>query len=165
MWPFPRKAVESPRNPKPDDWSLAQGQRDGFPMIVRMANAYKGLAPIPAYDHHLIVSVHLRNPRPNGFPSTEEGDDLKAFEVNICRRLEANNDSLCVLVVTNSGLRDLIFYTRNLESADQLTKDFLAAGTGFVVEYLIEPDEGWNIYQHFCRWIVPATPPETKTSA
>jgi hypothetical protein len=134
-------------------------------MIVRMANAYRGLAPLPAYDHRLIVSIHLRNPRPNGLPSSEEGDDLAALEMNICSQLETGNDFLCVLVVTNNGLRDLIFFTRNVEGARQRTESALSAFTGFVVEFWIEPDEGWEIYRHFSRWIRPAAPPETKTSA
>jgi hypothetical protein len=165
MWPFSRKTDESSRTLKPDSWSLAQGERDGFPMIVRMANAYRDLAPIPGYDHHLIISVHLRNPRPNGFPSSEEGDDLTALELSICRLLEADNDSLCVLVVTNNGLRDFIFYTRNVESATQRTEDFLATGTGFVVEFLIKCDEGWEIYQHFSRWLKSPIPSQTTISA
>ncbi len=151
MWPFPKGAGKSPRTPKPDDWSLAQGERDGFPMIVRMANAYRDLAPIPAYDHHLIVSVHLRNPRPNGFPSSEEGDDLQALEMNICRLLESENNSLCVLAITNNGLRDLIFYTRNVESVKQRIEDAGAVFRGFEVEFSIGPAEGWRIYLHFCR--------------
>jgi hypothetical protein len=165
MWPLSNDLSEFSRPTAPDDWSLAQGERDGFPMIVRMANAYSGLAPVPAYNHHLIISIHLRNPQPNGFPSSEEGDDLAALETNLCRLLEAGNDSLCVLVVTNNGLRDLIFYTRNVESAKQWTEDTLAAGTGFVIEFWIEPDESWDIYQHFCSWLSRPKSSETKTSA
>jgi len=156
MWPFLKKSGQSPRSPRPDDWTLSRGERDGFPMIVRIANAYRGLAPVPGYDHHVIVSVHLRNPRPNGFPSSEEADDLKALEINICRLLESGNESLCVLVVTNNGLRDLIFYTRNVESVKQRTEDAKSVFFGFKSEFWIEPDERWEIYQHFCKWLAPA---------
>jgi hypothetical protein len=159
MWPFSQKAGEPSRASKPDDWTLGQGERDGFPMIVRMANAYTGLAPIPAYDHHLIVSAHLRNPRPNGFPSSEEGDDLAALEMNFCRLLEIDNESLCVLVITNNGLRDFIFYTRNLDSVRQRTEDAKAMFNGFAVEFSIEPDKDWTIYQHFSRWLRPTNQP------
>jgi hypothetical protein len=125
-------------------------------MIVRMENAYTGLAPIPAYDHHVIISIHLRNPRPNGFPSSEVGDDLEALEMNICRLLEIDRESLCVLVVTNNGLRDLIFYTRKVKSVKQRTEDAISLYKGFVVEFWIQPDESWEIYQHFSRWLTPA---------
>jgi hypothetical protein len=161
MWPFSKKAGESTRASDPNDWILGQGERDGFPMIVRMADAYSGLAPIPAYDHHLIVSVHLRNPRPNGFPSSEEGDDLAALEMNFCRLLEIDNESLCVLVITNNGLRDFIFYTRDLDSVRQRTEDAKAMFNGFVVEFSIEPDKEWRIYQHFSRWLAPTSQSQT----
>ena len=41
MWPFSKNASMRPNSaPKPDDWTLGQGERDGFPMIIRLANAY-----------------------------------------------------------------------------------------------------------------------------
>ena len=160
MWPFSKKTGESPRAPEPNDWILGQGERDGFPMIVRMADAYRGLAPIPAYDHHLIISVHLRNPRPNGFPSSEEADDLDSLEMSISQLLEIDNESLCVLVITNNGLRDLIFYTRNVESVKQRTEDAVALFAGFIVEFSMEPDKHWTIYQHFSRWLAPTGTPK-----
>jgi hypothetical protein len=157
MWPFQKAAKTSSKVSKPDDWLLAQGQRDGFPMIVRMANAYTGLAPLPAYDHHVIVSVHLRDPQPNGFPSSEEGDDLQALELGLSQLLEIDNDSLCVLVITNNGLRDFIFYTRKLEGVKQRIEDAKTLFSGFTVEVTIEPDKDWNIYQHFSRWLARAS--------
>jgi hypothetical protein len=112
----------------------------------------------------VIISIHLRNPRPNGFPSSEEGDDLAALEVKICGVLEADNESLPVLVITNNGLRDLIFYTRDVEKVKQRTEEVLARGTGFVVEFWIKPDETWEIHQHFSRWLAPAKQSGTGTS-
>jgi hypothetical protein len=150
MWPFSKKADIRPNSArKPDDWTLGQGERDGFPMIVRMANAYKDLAPLQGYDHHVIVSVHLRNPRPNGFPSSEEADDLTALELNVCRLLEADNDSLCSLVITNNGLRDFIFYSRNVDAVRKKLEDNPSVLKGFVSEIAIEPARDWEIYRTF----------------
>lgn len=47
MSPLSKKPGESTHPAAPDSWSLAQRERDGLPMIVRMANAYRGLAPLP----------------------------------------------------------------------------------------------------------------------
>lgn len=153
MWPFKKNQVRSLREPKPDDWSLGQGQRDGFPMIVRMANAYTGLAPLPAYDHHVIVSVHLRNPRPNGFPSSEESDELASIEESLRQLLEVGNDALCALVVTNNGLRDFIYYTRDVEGVRQKLEFNMSVFRGFVTEFAIEPARDWEIYRTFASWI------------
>jgi hypothetical protein len=153
MWPFKSREPNKPRDPSPNDWSLGQGERDGFPMIVRIANAFAGLAPLPDFDHHILVSVHFRNRKPNGFPSSEEGDDLQNLEVGLCGALEAGNGSLCALVVTNNGLRDFIFYTRNVESARQTIDGCSRLLDGFVVEFTIEPDPNWDIYQAFSRYL------------
>lgn len=151
MWPFSRKSGAPPPTSDPDDWTIGEGQRDGFPMIVRIDNQFKRIAPLPGFNHHFIISVHFRNPSPNGFPSIEEGDDLETLEEKLCEQLEADKESLCVLVVTNNGLRDFIFYTRNAESAHQRFLASSVGGTGFVIEIAIEPDADWYIYKHFSR--------------
>jgi Family of unknown function (DUF695) len=139
--------------PKPTDWLLAQGERDGFPMIVRMANAYTGLAPVPAYGHHLIVSVRFPHRRPNGLPSSEDADALESIENQLCGLLEMGNESLCVLVITNNGLRDFIFYTRDVEGVQHKLETAGPVFRGFVAELAIEPDEPWEIYQAFSRML------------
>lgn len=144
---------------------MGQGVREGFPMFVRMANAFRELAPIPTYDHHLVISVRLRNPRPDGFPSPVEGEDLATLEMKVCGILEAGNDSICVLVVTNNGLRDFIFYTRDVAGAKRKTEEVLAVSNGYVAEFWIGPDEKWEVYQQCCHFLKPAQPLETRTSA
>jgi len=79
--------------------------------------------------------------------------------MNFCRLLEIDNESLCVLVVTNNGLRDFIFYTRNLDSVRQRIEDATTMFNGFVVEFSIEPDKEWRIYQHFSHWLAPTSQP------
>ena len=131
-------------------------------MIIRMANAYSGIAPIPDYCHHLIVSARLRNPKPLGFPSAGEGDDLESFELNLCRLLEAENESLCALVITNDGLRDFIFSTRN----PQGVKERLDAGTSTLIshrfEVAIEPARDWEIHRAFSQHLGRAATPAPK---
>lgn len=155
MWPISNKSANQSPPTNPDSWTLGEGQRDGFPMLVRIDNAYSKVAPVPDYDHHVIISVHLRYPRPDGFPSTEEGDDLEALEENLCVQLEAGKESMCVLVVTNNGLRDFIFYTRDTEGAHKRIKTVLTLGTGFIIEIAIEPDADWHIYKHFIHSLGP----------
>ena len=142
-----------------DRWLLARGERDGFPMIVRMAAAYRGMGAIPGYDHHIIIGASLRSPTPAGFPSTEEGDDLQRFEENLCAAIEIDNESLCVLVITNRGIRDFIFYTRDPQGAKARIDSALPGLRGFQCEIAIEPDENWEIYAAFDNWLAPPSKP------
>jgi hypothetical protein len=155
MWPFKRSKDSDPalKVQRPDDWTLGQGERDGFPMIVRIANAYHGLAPLPQYEHHLIVSVRFRKPQSNGFPSSQEGDALESLEQNLYGLLEIDNDALCALVITNNGLRDFIYYTRNVEGTKNKLEHTRSIFKGFQVEFALEPARDWEIYKTFARML------------
>ena len=142
-----------------DHWLLARGERDGFPMIVRMAAAYRGIGALPGYDHHIIVAAKLRSPTPTGFPSIEEGDDLQRFEENLGSAIEVDDDSRCVLVITNQGTRDFIFYTRDPNGVKAKLDAALPGLRGFEFSIAIEPDEGWDIYRTFDAWLVPYSKP------
>lgn len=142
-----------------DDWLLARGERDGFPMIVRMAAAFRGLGGIPGYDHHVIVSVTLRAPTSAGFPSSEEGDDLERFEQNLCSALEPEKESVCVLVITNHGIRDFIFYTKNPRGAERKLDGAIPSLKGFAFEVSIEPDVNWDVYCSFDNWLAAPSKP------
>jgi len=150
---------------KPDDWLLARMQRNGFPLNVRMATAYRGLGQLPAYEHKIIVVVPLRDPQPSGLPKDSEFDDLKAVELSICEVLEAENESLCVLAITGCGTRDLIFYTRDHKQALKKIESARATITTHKIDVAIQPDRDWELYGFFSKSIAESKPPETKTSA
>ena len=157
MWPFKKEqrklSIAKESGPGADRWLLAMGEREGFPMIVRMAEAYLGLAPLPEFNHRILVSVQMRNPRPDGFPSTEEGADLEALEVKLCGMLESGGDTLCALVITNNGVRDFIFQTRNVQRTKEELKRLGEIVRGFRAEIAIEPDPEWSIYGTFERMV------------
>lgn len=147
-----------PIMPNQDAWLLARGERDGFPMMVRMAAAYRGLGGLPGFEHHVIVGAALRSPTPAGFPSAEEGDDLQQFELNLVAALEVDRESVCVLVITNHGLRDFIFYTRDPRGAMKNLEAAAPKLKGFAFEVAVEPDEHWEIYRAFDNWLAPPPP-------
>lgn len=142
-----------------DQWLLARGERDGFPMIIRMATGYRGIGALVGYDHHVIVGASLRKPTSLGFPSTEEGVDLQEFEQGLSSALETDRESLCVLVITNNGMRDFIFYTRNPMGAKEKLDAALPALKGFRFSVAIEPDADWEIYQAFDKMLSPPSMP------
>lgn len=137
--------------PKPDDWTLARGVRDGYPMVLRIANAYLGLGGVPGYENRIIVGTQLREPTASGLPGKSEGDDLEAFELTLCETLESENESLCVLVITNQGFRDFIFYSRDPKAAEQkliMAKPRLKSHR---FQVSVERDVDWQLYSAFTR--------------
>jgi hypothetical protein len=137
----------------PNDWILARWQRNGYPTVIRMATAYRGMGSIPGYEHKVIVVVELRDPQPSGMPQTSEYDDLEKAELAICGQLEAGNDSLCVLAITGCGTRDLIFYTRDAQEAQQRIETARTLVTTHTFNAGVEPDKDWELYAYFDRLV------------
>jgi hypothetical protein len=148
---------------KPDDWVLAKWEREGWPMVIRMASAYRGLGSVPGYGHRVIVTVPFRDPKPSGHPSDAEWDDLKSFELNVCRLLEAENRSLCVLVITGQRVRDIIFYTKDPEQVKPTIDGAQLALSSHRFELQIEAEPEWRVYRFFCEKLSPSHPPEART--
>jgi hypothetical protein len=146
---------------KPDDWTLATSSRDGYPMFLRIANAYLGLGGVPGYEDRIIVGAQLREPRASGLPGDSEGDDLKAFELTLCKELEQENESLCALVITNQGFRDFIFYSRNANAAERKLLMAKSDLQSHKFQVSVERDADWQLYSVFTRGITPQVSPES----
>lgn len=162
MGPISDKSGGAASVPKPNDWILARMQRNGFPLNVRMANAYRGLGGVPGYDHKVIVVIPLNNPAPSGLPYDNEFDDLKATELAICGQLEVDNESLCVLAITGCGTRDLIFYTRDPESTQMKINAAQTIVTSHKFDTAIQPDLNWELFGAFDKAIASSTAKEIK---
>ena len=149
----------------PNDWLLAKWQRNRYPSIIRMASVYRSLGSVPGYEYKIIVVVELRDPHPSGMPQSSEYDDLEKAELAICSQLEAGNDSLCVLVITGCGTRDLIFYTRDAQQARQRIEAARALVTTHTFNAAVEPDKDWELYSYFDQLVGEPGSKETRPSA
>jgi hypothetical protein len=147
---------------KADDWLIARMQRNGFPLMVRMATAYRDLGSVPGYEHKIVVVIPIQNPQPSGMPQGDEFDALKSVELSICNMLETENESLCVLAITGCGTRDLIFYTRNPEKAREMIARAQESILSHKIDADIEPDRGWELYGFFNKSIGATVQADTK---
>jgi len=150
---------------RPDAWILAKWERAGYPATIRLASAYREMENVPGYAHRVIVAVELRNPTEAGQPSADEWDDLKAFELNVCRVLEADNECLCVLVITGNGLRDIFFYAKNPGTVRERISGAKKQLKSHRFQLAIEQEVDWRVYRSFAKMLARPTSPETKTSA
>lgn len=149
--------MEKAKEAKSDDWLIAQLQRNVYPLLVRMATAYRELGHVPGYEHKIVEVIPLQNPPPSGMPQGEEFDALKEVELSVCSMLEAENESLKVLAITGCGTRDLIFYTRNPDQARTKIKEARKLISSHKIDVAIEPDKNWEFYRFFNKSIGAAS--------
>ncbi|HLY39794.1 MAG TPA: DUF695 domain-containing protein [Terracidiphilus sp.] len=148
MWPFhSRKSLKSEDLPLAEEWTVAEGEHNGNPMIVRMNAAYREFTGVEGYDHQVGIAMPLLDPEPSGLPSTTENAQLDDIEEHLCGLLEADRESIFVAVITTSGMRELVFYTRDPENVKAKFEDAKSRVDGHQVQLLIQPDREWKIYE------------------
>ena len=146
MWPFTKKTKTPDRLPIDGPWSVGHSQHNGKVMIVRSNTGYKEFGSVPGYEHQVGIAVPLRAPEPTGLPSPAEDAELGQIEDAICQSLEAQAESLFAAIITTSGMREFVFYTREPESVKQRFEQLRSGITSHEIQLMIRPDKDWGVY-------------------
>ena len=146
MWPFTKKTKTPDRLPIDGPWSVSQGEHNGKIMIVRSNTGYKVFGSLPGYGHQVGIAVPLRAHEPTGLPSPAEDAELGQIEDAICQSLEAQAESLIVAILTTSGMREFVFYTRAPESVKQRFEQLRSGIRSHEIQLMIRPDKNWEVY-------------------
>ena len=146
MWPFTTKTKPPDRLPIDGPWSVGQGEHSGKIMIVRSNTGYKEFGRVPGYEHQVGIAVPLRAPEPTGLPSPAENAELGQIEDAICQLLETQAESLFAAIITTSGMREFVFYTRAPESVKKRFEQLRRSITSHEIQLTIRPDKDWGVY-------------------
>ncbi len=111
-------------------------------MIIRRNNGYSESGKVPGYEHQVGIAVPLRSPEPTGLPSPEENIKLDA----ICNSLQEQAASLLVAIITTSGMREFVFYTRAPEQLQLRFEELRGQITSHEIQLMIHIDKTWEIY-------------------
>ena len=115
-------------------------------MIVRSNTGYRKFGRVPGYEHQVGISVLFHAPETTGLPSAEENAALTAIEDVICPALEEEAASLLVAVITTSGMREFVFYTRAPQEVRQRFEQFRNRIAGHQIQLMVQSDKKWAVY-------------------
>ncbi len=146
MWPFKKNAPTSDQLPIGGPWAIRHGEHDGSVMIVRSNTGYRKFGSVPGYEHQAGIAVPLRAPETTGLPSPEEDAELTAIENAICPTLEEKVESLLVAIITTSGMREFVFYTRAPQELRQRFEVLRHRITSHEIQLMVQPDKDWVVY-------------------
>ncbi|MBF0502246.1 MAG: DUF695 domain-containing protein [Candidatus Riflebacteria bacterium] len=134
------------RLPIDGPWSIVQGQHNDKIMIVRLNTGYKEFGGIHGYEYQVGIAVPLHSPEPTGLPSPEEDSQLGEIEDAIGASLEQQAESLFVAIITTSGMREFVFYTRDPEQVKQRFRQLQSVITSHEIQLMIRSDKDWEVY-------------------
>jgi len=146
MWPFKRKVPTLDQLPIDGPWEIRQGERDGNVVIVRSNAGYRGCGSLREYAHQVGIAVPLRSPEPTGLPSAEEAAELMGIEDTICPALEERGESVLVAIITTTGMREFVFYTRAPGAVRQRFERLRDSIHGHEIQLMIRPDKDCAVY-------------------
>jgi hypothetical protein len=146
MWPFKKTTPSPNRLPIDGPWSVGEGQNNGKVMIVSSNTGYREFGSLPGYEHQVGIAVPLRAPESTGLPSPAEDAELGEIEEVICSSLQEQAESLLVAVITTSGMREFVFYTRAPEQLQQRFQQLRSRITSHQIQLMIQLDKAWGIY-------------------
>ena len=149
IWPFKKQTLKPDRLPLDGPWTVFEGQHDGRIMFVRTNEAYREHGSVAGYEHQVGIAVPLNNAESSGLPASEEIAQLDEIEDAICSSLEEQAESLFVAVITTSGMREFVFYTREPQSVKRRFEQLRNRITSHELQLMIQADRTWRTYDRF----------------
>jgi len=147
MFSFLKK--KSGEYPSESKWSILQGQNDGKPMIVHRNDSAKQISSNPAFLYRVGFAIPLLAPNEVGLPSNEEMVSLNQIEDELSSQLEKDKVSIQVLTITTSGMRELVYYTKDSRIVEKIINDVRSKFPSHEIQYYVEEDKRWSVYKQF----------------
>jgi Family of unknown function (DUF695) len=129
-----------------ESWTVAQGMRNGRPIIVRFNAVYRGTKGVKGYEHQAGIAVPLNQSEDSGLPTVQELQELDQIEDAVCALVESDNESVFVASITIGGMREFVFYTRKPEGLKEKFMQAREQVTGHELQLMIQPDRDWQVY-------------------
>lgn len=131
-----------------DLWSVAQGEKNGRPLVIRFRTARPQDAE-PAAFPFLLSATWTFPPNEHGLPAGDEMERMDKFEDALDAALEASQTAHLMVVLTGDGERDWLWYATGEEQAMQQVNQALRGHPRYPVEFSVQKDRAWRAYAQF----------------
>ena len=136
---------------KPDDeWTVAAGSDNGFPLIVRMRTAIPAGIDTVQYSHLMAITWKY-TPETNGMPSKAESARMDEFEHVIGVGIEAAREAVMATAVTCNGIREWHLYAKDETAFMKALNTSLIGHPSYPIEIAHRIDPQWTAWRNFAQ--------------
>ena len=128
------------------NWSVAEGERNGLPLIVRFIAEMPDQETREAYRWLTVISWSYV-PGERGMPSREDNQRMYDLEDALEASLESKGYCIQVISRTGDGTREWSYYIREREEFIDALNDALAKKPRFPIEINFYEDPAWSELQ------------------
>jgi Family of unknown function (DUF695) len=136
------------RSTPEDQWTVATGEDNGKPMIVRYRSDTPRDVEITKYPHLLAISWKYEPASDNGMPSKEDNDRMVLFE-ELLDAVESHRTAYLTVSVTCNGVKEWQWYSRNLKETMAAINKALSGRPPFPINISQQEDPEWSAYFGF----------------
>jgi hypothetical protein len=131
-----------------NQWSVAQFEKNGKPLIVRYRNERPQSVEMAAFPF-LLSATWAYQPNEFALPSADEMEWMDRFEDALASALETSQTAHLMVVLTGNGERDWLWYTRGEAEAMRQVNQALQGHKPYPIEFSVQKDRGWKAYAQF----------------
>jgi uncharacterized protein DUF695 len=130
-----------------DQWSVAQGEKNGKPLLIRYRTSRPHGVEPTAFPF-LLSATWSYQPNEFGMPSAEEMKSMDKFE-DALAALEGSQTAHLMVILTGNGERDWLWYARGEEEAMHQVNQALKGHKRYPVQFSVQKDRAWKAYAQF----------------
>lgn len=131
-----------------DSWSVGQAEKNGKPLLIRFRSE-RPQGVEPAAFPYLLSATWSYQPNEHGLPSADEMELMDKFEDALVSSLEGSRAAHLMVVLTNDGERDWLWYTGSEEEAMTQVNQALSGHQRYPVQFSVQTDRAWRAYSQF----------------
>jgi uncharacterized protein (TIGR01619 family) len=135
--------------PSTENWDYYYCLVDEKPAIISVDLNLVDVVPDAAFPYLFYVSLKVRKPNSDGFPTPTEMVEMCRLEDAIMEYLLPRQCAIFSGRVTTNGSRDLIFYVRNIEAVEILVKSAMKSFSDYSFDCGSKEDSEWDFYIDF----------------
>ena len=133
----------------PENWSILKSENDGKPMLIRKNVGCEKIAGNKNYSTGCGIAFQLKFPDENGLPNTEKEPELNNLEDDIFEIFENDLNSIVPIVITTSGFREYVIYTKDLSEFQNRLSKLKEKYKQYELTTYNKNDENWKTYKSF----------------
>lgn len=125
-----------------DRWTLAQGEFEGHPLLIRYREFVPGHRRA-AFPERLNIFWTMTEPDRHGLTTTAEFDRLSTFENRLVEAVERDGLAVLSVVLTCNGKREFVFHTADVAGFSQRLHDMPQEHDRYPIEIVHARDAMW----------------------
>ena len=133
----------------PESWSILQSENDGKLMLIRKNVGCDKIAGNKNYSTSCGIAFELKFPDENGLPNAEKEPELNTLEDDIFEIFEKDLNSIVPIVITTSGFREYVIYTKDLSEFQNRLSKLKEKYKQYELTSYNKNDENWKTYKSF----------------